>query len=303
MNRELHGNLDRLLVFAAVAETGSFTAAAERLGITKAHASLQIGRLEAQLGTALFTRTTRRVRLTDAGQALFERTAPALDTLGDAFHSAGSSEGGLSGTLRITAPVGHATQSVAPALAEFAALHPALQFELYTGDRVLNLVEEGIDLAIRLGELRDSSLRAIRLGGFDQIAVAAPDYLARKGTPQTPDDLADHDWIGFTLLRAPLTWTFTRPGSEPRTVRMKARIRVDSSAALLALLQRGAGISVLDQFSTADALRDGRLVRVLPDWLLPAGGVYAVLPPGPHVPAYVRAFVEFYRGFVGRGED
>lgn len=299
MRRELLGNLDGLLVFATVAEAGGFTAAADRLGMSKAGVSLQVGRLETQLGLALFVRTTRRVRLTPAGEALYQEAAPALQTLRDALAGAATAESGLTGTLRLTAPVDHAMQSVTPAIAAFAARHPQLQIDLHTGDRVVDLVAEGIDLAIRLGELRDSSLRAIRLGGFEQQVVAAPDYLRRHGTPQVPEDLAGHQWVGFTLMRTPLTWTFSR-GDAQRTVRMKTRLQVDSSAALRSLLVHGCGISVLDQFSIAESLRDGRLVRLLTDWSLPRGGVYAVLPPGRHVPASVRAFIDHYREFVDR---
>lgn len=297
MRRELPGKLDALMIFAAVADAGGFTAAAERLGLSKAAVSLHLRRLETQLGVALFTRTTRRVRLTSAGEALYRDSAPALAALGEALAGIGRGEGELSGTIRLTAPVDHAMQSVTPALARFAERHPQLHFDLRTSDRVIDLVAEGIDLAIRLGALRDSSLRAIKLGSFEQQVVASPDYLRRRGVPATPDELADHQWVGFSLMRTPLTWTFAR-GDESRTVRLKTRIQVDSSASLRALLAHGSGLSVLDQFSITDALRDGRLVRVLADWSLPRGGVYAVLPPGQHVPARVRAFIDFYRDYV-----
>lgn len=294
------GTLDSLRVFAAVAESGGFTAAAERLGMSKARVSICIRQLETQLGLALFSRTTRRVRLTEAGQALYAESAPALEALGEAMSRVGTLAQGLSGTLRVTAPVDHAMQSVTPALAEFAALHPQLRIALYTGDRIADLVAEGIDLAIRLGELRDSSLRALKLGSFEQYVVAAPAYLQRAGVPDHPSDLVAHEWIAFTLLRTPLTWAFQAADGASETVRTRSRIEVDSSASLRALLLCGAGISALDQFSVEAAMREGRLRRVLAAWRLPQGGVYAVLPPGRHVPAKVRAFIDFYRSYMAR---
>ena len=190
-------------------------------------------------------------------------------------------------------------QSLAPAVAEFATLHPGLQIELRTSDHVVDLLKEGIDLAIRSGWLRDSTLRATKLGEFDQYVVAAPAYLARAGRPAQPEDLARHDWLALTLLPTPLTWKFSSANGQTRTVRMTARLRADSAATLRALLQSGAGISALDQLSSAEALRSGQLVRVLPEWSLTQGGVYAVYAPGRHVQAKVRAFIDFYGAFLG----
>jgi DNA-binding transcriptional LysR family regulator len=299
MSHTLQGNLEGLLVFAAVVEAGSFTAAAERMGKTKAGISAQIGRLEARLGVSLFARTTRRMRLTPAGEALHGDAAPILQQLGTALSAAGKQHTGLAGSLRITAPVDHVMQSLAPALAEFAQLHPALQFELHTGDRVVDLIAEGMDLAIRGGSLRNSSLRAIKLGEFEQHVVASPAYLKAHGVPKKPEELSHHQWISFTLLRSPLTWVFAR-GKETQSVRTTARLRVDSSVALRSLLISGAGISILDSNSVAEVIRAGWLVRVLTDWSILKGGYYAVLPPGRHVPANVRAFIEFYREYMAR---
>ncbi|MGH6627818.1 MAG: substrate binding domain-containing protein, partial [Burkholderiaceae bacterium] len=174
-----------------------------------------------------------------------------------------------------------------------------LQIELRSSDHVVDLVKEGIDLAIRAGWLRDSTLRATKLGEFEQYVVASPAYLARAGRPAQPEDLTRHDWLALTLLPTPLTWKFSSAAGQTRTVRMNARLRTDSAATLRALLHSGAGISALDQFSGAEALRTGQLVRVLPEWSLPQGGVYAVYPPGRHVQAKVRAFIDFYAAFLG----
>lgn len=291
-------DLNALLVFAAVAETGGFTAAADQLGVAKAKVSIDIGRLETQLGVSLFSRTTRRVALTDAGQTLYAECVPLLRGVQEALGQVGGVGAELTGTLRITAAVDHAVQSLSRAVAAFGQLHPQLQIDLRTSDRVADLVKEGIDLAIRIGWLRDSSLRATQLGEFSQCVVASPDYLARAGTPKRPEDLAQHAWVGLSLLPTPFTWKFTSARGGTRTVRMSGRLRTDSSATLRGLLLSGAGVSAMDQFSVAEGLRLGHLVRLLPQWSLPSGGVYAVYPPGRHVPAKVRAFIDFYREFL-----
>lgn len=291
-------DLNALLVFAAVAETGGFTAAADQLGVAKAKVSIDISRLETQLGVSLFSRTTRRVALTDAGQTLYAECVPLLRGVQEALGQVGSVGAELTGTLRITAAVDHAVQSLSRAVAAFGQLHPRLQIDLRTSDRVADLVKEGIDLAIRIGWLRDSSLRATQLGEFSQCVVASPDYLARAGTPKRPEDLAQHAWVGLSLLPTPFTWKFTSARGGTRTVRMSGRLRTDSSATLRGLLLSGAGVSAMDQFSVAEGLRLGHLVRLLPQWSLPSGGVYAVYPPGRHVPAKVRAFIDYYRAFL-----
>lgn len=295
-------DLNALLTFAAVAEAGGFTAAAERLGTTKARVSLAIGRLESELGTTLFSRTTRRVTLTEAGDALQTRCVPLLREAQEVLAGLAEGEGGeLGGSLRLTASVDHATQSLAAVVAAFRARHPQLQIELRTSDRVVDLVKEGLDLGLRMGWLRDSTLRATRLGDFDQYLVTSPAYLETHPTPAVPEDLAEHPWVALTLLPAPLTWTFTRDDGDSRTVRMNAPLRTDSAATLRALLRHGAGVSVLDQLSAEASITRGELVRLLPEWQLPRGGLYAVHPPGRHVPAKVRAFIAFYKAMAGTG--
>lgn len=293
--------LDRLGAFVAVAQCGGFTAAAERLGIGKARVSLDVQRLERALGASLFTRTTRRVRLTDAGQQLLADSAPLLAGLHDALARTRQRAGEIAGTLRIAAPVDHAAQQLAPLVAEFARHHPALKIALQASDRVSDMLAEGIDLSFRMGWLRDSSLRAVRLGEFEQIAVAAPAYLQRTGAPHRPEDLAGHDWIALTLLPTPLTWRFTARNGRARSVRMSARLQTDSATALRALLLAGAGVTVMDALSLQPDLAAGRVERLLPDWRLPPGGVFAVYPPGRHLSAAAQAFVEFYRSRWPRG--
>lgn len=293
-----HINLNDLLVFSAVADMGGFTAAAERLNVAPAKVSLEIARLEAQLGVALFSRTTRKVALTEAGESLHQQSKPLLEQLQAAVDGLHVSPDQLAGTLRVAAPVDHAAQMLAPALARFAVLHPKLQIDLRTSDRISDLVAEGIDVAVRMGWLRDSSQRAVKLGEFQQYLVASPDYLRRAGTPKSPQDLANHDWVALTLLRTPLTWTFSSKQGAQQTVHLKARMKADSASSLRALVMHGAGITVLDQFSSEPELDAGRLVRLLPDWQAAGGGLYAVFPPGRHVAPKARAFVRFYQEYL-----
>lgn len=295
MSTDDPNDLNRLGAFVAVAQCGGFTAAAERLGISKARVSLDVQRLERALGTALFTRTTRQVRLTDAGQQLLDDAAPLLASLGDAVARAAHSSAEVSGTLRIATAVDHAAQHMGAAVAEFAALHPALRITLHASDRVSDMLAEGIDIAFRMGWLRDSSLRAVRLADFEQYTIAAPSYLQRAGVPKHPDELAQHAWVSLTLLPTPLTWAFTARNGHTRSVRMNARLQTDSATALRALLLNGAGVSVMDRLTVQPDLAEGRLQRLLPDWRLPSGGVFAVFPPGRHISAAARAFVDFYR--------
>ena len=292
-------DLNLLPVFLAVAELGSFTATAERLGMAKSKVSLDISRLEGKLGLALFSRTTRRVALTDAGRQLQQRCTPLLQGVGDALARTRGAQSAVEGTLRISCSVALALQSLAPAVAQFAALHPGLQIELRTSDRVVDLVGEGFDLALRSGWLRDSTLRSVKLGSFDQQVLAAPAYLRRAGTPRTPQDLARHDWVALSLLRTPLTWKFSSPRGGDITVRTQARISADSPLALRALLEHGAGVSVLDHATATEAVATGRLQRLLPQWTLPRGGVFAVFPPGRHLGTNAQAFVSFYKGAAG----
>ena len=288
-------DLNLLPLFAAVAESSSFTAAALRLGVTKAKVSLGVARLESALGLTLFTRTTRRVALTAAGRELQAQCVPLLRGMGEALGGTRGAEPAVAGTLRISCSVEHAVHTIAPVASRFAALHPQLELDLRCSDRVVDLVKDGIDLAFRLGWLRDSTLRAVRLGSFEQILIAAPEYLRRAGTPKTPQDLVRHDWVALDLLAAPLTWRFMSPREGSTTVRMRARMHTDSPSTLRALVEAGAGISVLDAETCRAALRCGGLKRLLPQWELPTGGIHAVFPPGRHLGTNAKAFLDFFR--------
>ncbi|MFO1338443.1 MAG: LysR substrate-binding domain-containing protein [Burkholderiaceae bacterium] len=288
-------DLNRLGAFVAVAECGGFTAAAERLGVSKARVSLDVQRLERALGAALFTRTTRRVRLTDAGQQLLDDTAPLLSGLHEAVARTHRSAAEIGGSLRIAMAVDHAAQHGAAARPASAAAPGAAHHAARQRPRERHAGRGHRPVAAHGRRLRDSSLRATRLGDFEQCVVAAPAYLQRAGLPRRPEELARHAWVALTLLPTPLTWAFTARNGHTRSVRMAARVQTDSATALRALLLAGAGVSVMDQLSVQADLAQGRLQRLLPDWRMPSGGLFAVFPPGRHLSPAARAFVEFYR--------
>jgi DNA-binding transcriptional LysR family regulator len=292
--KQAFDDLNLLRTFIAVAQCGSFTAAAERLGIARPQVSLQIRRMETALGLSLFNRTTRRVAMTDAGQRLFEESEPLVRGMHEALEHVSATSDTFHGRLRIAAPVEHAVQVLAPKVAAFASRHPEVRVELFVSDKVQDLVAEGIDVAIRVGWMRASSSKMAKLGEFSQGVVASPGYVARHGRPRSPEDLTMHRWVALNLLPSPLTWTFTKAGHSV-TVRMIPRLRTDSSVALRSLLLNGAGVSVTSLLHVQDAIRDGSLVRVLPDWSLPSGGIHAVFPPGAQVSPAARAFVEMIR--------
>jgi DNA-binding transcriptional LysR family regulator len=173
--------------------------------------------------------------------------------------------------------------------------HPGIGIELLNSGEMVDLVAGRFDLAIRLGWLRESSLRATRLGGFEQVVAASPAYLTAHGLPRRPQDLARHRWIAFTLLRNPLTWAFTSRGGRQSSVRVTAVASTNSTASLHAFMREGVGIAVLPDFLLAEDIAAGRLTRLLPTWKLPSGGIYAVYPNARYTSAKVRAFIDFLR--------
>ena len=212
--------------------------------------------------------------------------------------SAGTSARTLGRTLRITAPADYVAQSQAAAAADFGKHHLNLTIELRSGDRVSDMVSEGIDLAIRMGWLKDSSLRAQKLGEFQHSVIASQSYLDAMGTPTHPTELTRHRWIEFMPLPSGLTWLFEQDGERVQ-VHMNSHLKVDSTSALRSLIMNGAGLSVLaGNFSR----QHPELITLFPDWHLPSVGIYAVFPPGAFIPAKVRMFVDFYRQQLASAE-
>jgi DNA-binding transcriptional LysR family regulator len=285
-------NLKRLAYFAEVVETGSFTAAAERLGITKAVVSQQVARLEEAFQTTLLVRTTRSVRPTDEGRAFYERCARILVETQEAFDGLNADDRAPSGTLRLTAPFDYGVAMVVPALAEFHRRFPACGADLSISDRTLDPVEKDIELAIRVGWLADSGLRARRIGTFQQLLVGTPDHVAQLAADAAPEALTSLPFVANSVLKAPLSWTLSQGETRQRLIMPAAAIVVDATLGVLGAVRAGAGVSVLPDFTVQEDLDTGRLVRLLPDWSLEEGGIYAVTPATRFQPTRVRAFLD-----------
>ena len=288
-------NLNRLAYFVAVVETGSFTQAAERLGVTKAVVSVQVTQLELELKTTLLVRNTRKVSATEAGLAFYSRCAAILHDANDAFSELAEFSDRPLGVLRMTAPHDYGTAIVTPVVAQFRRKYPECKVELYLGDSHSDLMSGDLDLAIRVGWLRDSSLMARKIGGFQQLLVGAAEDRAKLEALTQPDDLKTLDFIANKALSDPLQWVFENEAEQSASVTFANTLSIDSAPAILEAVKGGAGVAVLPDFLVRNALKDRLLTRVLPQWSLPEGGIFAVYPASKFRPVKVTAFVEMLR--------
>jgi DNA-binding transcriptional LysR family regulator len=298
MGHNAMDRLDGLNAFVKVGELGSFSAAAKRLGWSKSAVSKQVAALEERLGATLLHRTTRAMSLTEAGTAFLARARALLAELAEAEAAVASLSGELQGTLWVNAPLSFGIRHVAPAVAPFLAAHPKLALELDLTDRFVDLVEEGYDLALRIGALADSSLIARKLAPVRRLLCAAPGYLARAGLPQTPQALAAHACLSYRQERRSSAWTLEREG-ERLQIGVSGPLTTNNGDVLLEAARAGAGIVDLPTFYTCDDLRDGRLLPVLPEWHPPSLALYAVYPPNRHLSVKVRRFIDDFAARLG----
>jgi DNA-binding transcriptional LysR family regulator len=282
-----------LQTFATVVEQGSFARAADRLGVSTSAVSRSVSELESHLGARLLNRTTRRLSLTEAGQAFLERAVQLLADLEEAEAAVSSSTLAPRGTLRMTCASTFGERFVAPAVAEFAARHPELRLDVELSDRMVDLVDEGFDLAIRIGAPGSASLIARRIGETSLVCCAAPSYLERHGTPRVPEDLARHRCLGYAYLATRDTWRFRDRGGAERAVRIAGAVVANNGSFLASLAASGAGVVLEPDFIVDEAVASGRLVRLLDEFVPPAGAIYAVYPSRRHLSAKVRTFVDF----------
>jgi DNA-binding transcriptional LysR family regulator len=293
--------LDEINAFIAVADARSFTQAARRLDVSSAQVSKLVARLENRLGARLLNRTTRDVSLTDTGRAFLERARVIIDDF-QSLESSVREEGGPRGLLRISAPVTFGAAELTPALLAFAAAYPQVALDVSSSDRMVNLVEEGFDVAVRVGQLVDSSLVARKLAAVRMVTCAAPAYLARGGTPTRLEDLADHEAIIDTNLVDPALWRFGENG-QPRDVRVQGRLRFSGAQACVAAGVAGFGVVRTPAFAAAAELRAGRLIALLCGFEPEQIYVHAVYPHARHLAPKVRAFVDFLaRRYAGEPE-
>jgi DNA-binding transcriptional LysR family regulator len=293
--------LTSLRVFKAVVDAGSFVAAAGALRVSRAAVSKHIGYLETRLGARLLQRTTRSVSLTESGSRFHERCVRLLAELDDAEREASEVNTEPRGTIRINAPSSFATAHIAPHIPEFQRACPEVMVELWLDDRVVDLIEGGFDLAIRISEaLSPSTLIARRLASCRFVACGAPEYFARRGAPRTPDDLASHACLGYALS-SPLDrdWEFVCPQGRRHVVPVHGALRSNDTDCLRAATIAGAGVMLLPSFAVGDDLKAGRLEAVLTEYAAPEYGIFAVYPSRRHLPAKVTAFVEFLTGKYG----
>jgi DNA-binding transcriptional LysR family regulator len=293
--------LDEIRAFAAVADARSFTQGARKLDVSGAQVSKLVARLENRLGARLLNRTTRDVSLTDTGQAYLERARELLESF-DALETSVRDQTGPSGNLKVSAPVSFGKNQLTPALLEFASGCSEVSLDVTFSDRLVNLVEEGFDVAVRIGQLSDSSLVAKRLAAVRMVTCASPDYLARAGTPKALEDLAGHEAILDTNARDATVWRFG-PHSDLREVRVHGRLRFNGAEACAAAAVAGFGVARSPAFAAADDLRAGRLVPILCNFEPELIHVHAVYPHARHLAAKVRAFVDFLaRRYAGEPE-
>jgi DNA-binding transcriptional LysR family regulator len=282
-----------LQAFVAVVEAGSFTAAAERLDAAKSAVSRRVSALEERLGVQLLRRTTRTLNLTDTGRSFYEHSARILADLDEAESAVQHEHGELRGTLRIALPMSFGVRHMCKPIAAFSRLHPQIRFDLNLNDRRVDLLEEGLDLAIRIGHLKDSSLIARKLFDANTVVCASQHYLKTHGTPESPEDLRNHDCLVYSNLADPDTWQWTNKDGSKRKVAVKTVMRVSSGDFLANAAAHGLGIVMQPTFIASEAIRRGNLVPILEDYTWPVTPAYALYPPTRHLSYRLRAFIDF----------
>ncbi|HFK6081011.1 TPA: LysR substrate-binding domain-containing protein [Enterobacter cloacae] len=292
-------NLQRTAMFVAVADAGSFTAAAESMGLTKAVVSFNIRQLEDELGVTLLLRSTRRLTLTEAGVLFHQRSVRLLQEAERLQDDVRANHAGLTGELRITTTPEYGSQVVVPLLAEFSQQHPELRVRHVSSSQHADLISERFDVAIRLGTLADSRYHAALISNFTILPVAAPGWLANHPV-ESLEHLAQAEWIVHERLPSPLHWQVKDGDGNLVAFEIKKapRLYADSAQALMAFAHAGCGVALLPEWLVRNALNSGDLVSLLPGYTFAQQGIYAVYPDAQHVPAKVRTFIDFMRARV-----
>ncbi|WP_437993908.1 LysR family transcriptional regulator [Sorangium sp. So ce145] len=287
-------SLAAIELLVATVETGSFSGAARRLGVTPSAVSRRVMRLEQELGVALLARTTRSLRLTDDGQAFYARCVRIVEELGEATEAIARASKKPVGLLRVDAPVALGRDVIAPSLPRFAARYPDVRINLTLRDQHVDPVAEGLDLLVRIGPLGDSSLVARRLGASRLVHCAAPSYIARRGAPATPADLAGHDCVGYLRDGRPTGFRFlTGDGDAVLEVPISGPFHANDVDVLRHLAIAGSGIIAMFDFLAKDALAEGTLVTVLDEFPTTTWPIHALYPKNRHLLPKVRVFVDF----------
>ena len=283
-------DLNEMAIFVRVVESGSFTGAAKTLGLPKSTVSRKITQLEERLGVRLIQRTTRSLSLTDTGSSYYEQCERILSDIENANRAVTEMQSIPSGTLRITAAVIFGSTVLPPLIAKYMELHPQVNLELILSDQVLDLVQEGIDVAFRIGDLEDSSLIGRDLGHASSIICASPEYLERYGKPTHPDQLSEHQIIstvGWTQ------WNLKNPDNKEVSINVKPRLKVNDISSLYTLALAGVGIAPLPLIIAASAVKNGTLIPVMCNWPFETHSIHALYASNRHLSAKVRSFVDF----------
>ena len=299
--------MDRLTemeAFVQVVDHGGFTDAARKMGLSKSAVSKHVSALEARLAVRLLNRTTRRVSPTEVGLAYYDRARAVLSEAAEAESMVTSMQATPKGALRISAPVSFGVSQVAGPVADFLAAYPEVDINMVLDDRYVELIAEGFDMAIRIGTLADSSLKARKLASARGVLAASPAYLEANGTPRTIDDLTEHRLLHYSQLSTGNFWRLRGPSGEERQVRVGGRLTVNNGEALMKAAEAGLGIAQVPAFILGDAVTSGRLIEVLPGRPPEILGIYAVYPQARFPQPKLRAFVDFLADrFKGKGPN
>ncbi len=293
------GRFADLEAFTAVVESGTFSAAGERLGIAKSVVSRRISQLESRLGSRLMNRTTRRLALTDAGRNFYQRATQILADLDDAEQSVTQEMAELRGSLKLAAPLSFGLLHLTRAITDFLNEHPAIELNLDLNDRNINLVEDGFDMAVRIGKLKDSTLVARRLGTSQHVTCASPAYLQQHGEPVHPDDLQQHVGLQYSNITYKQQWGYVNPEGKTVFGQPQIRIRSNNGDALASAAMAGLGITAGPTFILGNYIKDGSLVALLSGYQRPATGIRAIYPPGRLIPKRVQVFSDFLASRFG----
>jgi DNA-binding transcriptional LysR family regulator len=296
--------LTEMEAFVQVVDHGGFTDAARKMGLSKSAVSKHVSALEARLAVRLLNRTTRRVSPTEVGLAYYDRARSVLAEAGEADSMVTAMQAVPKGSLHVSAPVSFGVKQVSAAVAKFLCDYHEVDINMVLDDRYVELVAEGYDLAIRIGNLADSSLKARKLAETRGLMVAAPSYLETMGVPRTIDDLNEHRLLHYSQLSTGNFWRLRGPSGEERQIRVGGRLTVNNGESLMKAAEAGLGIAQIPSFMLGDAIEAGRLVEVLPDRPAEVLGIYALYPQGPFPQPKLRAFVDFLaEHFRGMGPD
>jgi DNA-binding transcriptional LysR family regulator len=285
--------LDGLKTVIAVVETSSFTAASERLGMSKALVSKYVGKVEKQLGIRLFNRTTRRLALTEAGRRYYEQSVTLLDQYNALVDDVTGEKTKPRGLLRISAPVTFGEMKLSPLIPKFLALYPDLKIELVLTNSDIDMLEEGIDVRLLIGGVDDSSMVARHLKTFPLVLSASPTYIRKNGLPKTPQQIVEHSCIIDSNFRIGKQWPIISPKGEADNIEVKSSISVNSPQAVREIAIAGGGISMCPSFIVEDAINDGRLLTILPGYTTLEFGLFAIYPHRKYVAKKVKCFIDF----------